>query len=271
MSGKPHVLLIGAGRMGGALLAGWLGVDSVDHVTIIDPVAEPPEDPRITHRSAITAADNLPAADIALIAVKPQGLGPVLDALATRLAGGCAVLSVVAGASIRRFQRVLGPAQPIIRAMPNTPAAIGAGSLVCCAGVTVTAAQRAQAEALLHAGGAVHWIEDEALMDAVTALSGSGPAYVFHMIEALAAAGAEQGLPPELADQLARETVIGAARLADASGTDARLLREQVTSPGGTTEAALKVLMREPRGLGALLGETLAAAAERSRILGAED
>ncbi|MEM8755806.1 MAG: pyrroline-5-carboxylate reductase, partial [Pseudomonadota bacterium] len=156
---------------------------------------------------------------------------------------------------------------PIVRCMPNTPAAIGAGMMVCYATDGVTEGARALAEALLAASGEVAWIEDEGSMDAVTAVSGSGPAYVFHLIETLAAAGAEVGLPADLAARLALQTVMGAGRLAAESGIDAAELRRQVTSPGGTTAAALGVLMRE-NGLQPLMTEAVTAARDRGRELG---
>jgi pyrroline-5-carboxylate reductase len=175
-------------------------------------------------------------------------------------------LSIAAGKTLGFFGRVLGPEAALVRAMPNTPAAIGRGIAVACANPVATPAQRALAERLLAAVGEVGWVEDERLIDAVTALSGSGPAYVFLLIECLAKAGVAAGLPAAFAARLARATVAGAGELAQRSGESAAQLRENVTSPGGTTRAALDVLMA-PDGLEPLLTRAVLAAAKRSREL----
>ncbi len=261
-----HILLIGCGRMGGALLDGWLRGDQIDKVTVIDPAATPPDDPRISHFSALGQTPSILAPDIALLAVKPQGLSAALEQLAPKLAAEVPVLSVIAGKAVADFHNLMGRDRPVIRAMPNTPAAVGAGVTVCCAGVGVNAAQRELASLLLRAGGAVEWVEDEALMDAVTAVSGSGPAYLFLLIEALEEAAIAQGLPAALSARLARQTVIGAAKLVDASPDSPTALRKAVMSPGGTTEAAMAVLMAE-NGLAALLREAVSAARTRSEEL----
>jgi pyrroline-5-carboxylate reductase len=177
------------------------------------------------------------------------------------------VLSIAAGKAIATFEAIFGASTPIVRAMPNTPAAVGRGATVLCANQRVDAGRRAEAEALMAAVGTTDWVEDEDLLHAVTAMSGGGPAYVFLLIETLAAAGARLGLPADLAMRLARTTVIGSGELARQSPAPAGQLRADVTSPGGTTQAALAVLMGE-RGLQPLIDEALAAAARRSRELG---
>jgi pyrroline-5-carboxylate reductase len=214
-------------------------------------------------------ADDLPRdlrPGVLVLAVKPQVMDAALPAYAPRVDAGALVLSIAAGKPIELFERAFGQGLAIVRAMPNTPAAVGRGVSVLCANAQAGEAQRALAERLMAAVGAVHWVEDEALMHAVTAVSGSGPAYVFHMIEALAAAGAAAGLPEDLAMALARGTVCGAGELARLSQESAAQLRANVTSPGGTTAAALQVLMGEG-GLGPLMERAVAAAAQRSREL----
>jgi pyrroline-5-carboxylate reductase len=188
------------------------------------------------------------------------GLRPLLDS-------DTLVLSIAAGKPLALFERVLGAGLGVVRAMPNTPAAVGRGIPVLCANAAASGAQRDLAVRLMAAVGTTHWIADEDLMHAVTAVSGSGPAYLFHLIEALAAAGAAAGLPPELAMPLARGTVTGAGELAARSTEDAATLRVNVTSPGGTTAAALAVLTAEDDGLTRLLTRAVAAAAARSREL----
>ena len=188
-------------------------------------------------------ADDLsdaPAPGAVLLAVKPQLMDAVLPALARLIAADTLVLSIAAGKPIAVFEQALGAAVSVVRAMPNTPAAVGRGVTVLCANARADAGQRALAERLMAAVGQVHWIEDEDLMHAVTAVSGSGPAYVFHLIEALAAGGVAAGLPAPLAMELARGTVVGAGALAAQSSESAAQLRVNVTSPGGTTAAALR-------------------------------
>ena len=210
----------------------------------------------------------LPASPaMVLVAVKPQIIAEALPAIAGLGGGDTVFLSIAAGATLARFEAMLGAATPIIRAMPNTPAAIGRGITALIGNAAATGAQLALAERLLGAIGQTVRLEDEAQMDAVTAVSGSGPAYVFHLIETLAAAGEAEGLPPPLALHLARATVAGAGALAEASDEAPGQLRVNVTSPGGTTAAALKVLMDEARGFPALLPEAVRAAAARSREL----
>jgi pyrroline-5-carboxylate reductase len=205
---------------------------------------------------------------IALIAVKPQMMETALPRLAPMGGGGTLFLSVAAGTPIRFYEQVLGEGTPVIRAMPNTPAAIGRGITALIGNAVSTEAQMELAEGLLSAVGQTVRLDDEAQMDAVTGVSGSGPAYVFHLIEALAAAAEAEGLAPELAMKLATATVAGAGALAEATGEDPAQLRRNVTSPNGTTQAGLEVLMDKTQGLKDLVRRTVAAAAARSRELG---
>jgi pyrroline-5-carboxylate reductase len=262
------LVLFGCGRMGSALLAGWLdrGLPPAA-VTVIEPA--PSAWLRGLADGGLRLNAPLPAAPaVALVAVKPQTMAAALPALAPLGGGGTLILSVAAGTPIAAFEAALGHATPVVRAMPNTPAAIGRGISAIVGNAAATVAQLDLAEALLAAVGRVVRLPGEELMDAVTAVSGSGPAYVFLLIEALAAAGAAEGLPADLALTLARATVAGAGALAEATGEDPAELRRQVTSPGGTTAAALAVLMDETAGLPALMRRAVAAAAERGRELG---
>lgn len=271
MRGVGPLVLVGAGKMGGAMLAGWIerGLDPTK-VTILDP-SPPPEMATFikTHQLAwyATPAD-APArpAAVVIIAVKPQMMGEALPPLAGFIDHGSVVVSIAAGTPIAAFEAAFG-AVAVARAMPNTPAQVGRGITVAVANARTTQSQRAVVEALLAAVGQVGWVEDEALIDAVTALSGSGPAYVFHLVEAMAQAGRKLGLPEPLAAQLARATVEGAGELLFRSDLDPAILRKNVTSPGGTTAAALSVLMDETRGLPALMEEAMKAAHKRAREL----
>jgi len=264
------LLLVGAGNMGSALLAGWLG-RGLDPARIV--VQDPAPPPRVKERldtlgvearAEVRALPQVPA--VLVVAVKPQVMDDVFPPLA-RLAGkGTVVLSVAAGRPIAGFEAHLPPGTAVVRAMPNTPASVGRGITVAVSNGHVTPAQREICDELLRAVGEVAWIADENLMDAVTAVSGSGPAYVFYLAECLAEAGVKAGLPPDLARQLARWTVAGAGELLHRSDLEARVLRQNVTSPNGTTFAALQVLMAENR-LAKLLEEAVAAAARRSREL----
>ncbi|MGD9537492.1 MAG: pyrroline-5-carboxylate reductase [Alphaproteobacteria bacterium] len=265
----PGVLLIGGGKMGGALLAGWLrGALRPADAIVIEP------DKAAAARGAALGVSVLPDAaavpagfnpGVLVFAVKPQVMDQVAPAYRALAGTGALVLSIAAGRTIGSFTRLLGDV-PVVRAMPNTPAAIGRGITVACPNARVTAPMRERASTLLAAVGEVAWVEDEAMMDAVTAVSGSGPAYVFLMIEALAAAGVEAGLPAPLAARLALVTVAGSGALALESGTAPDELRRNVTSPGGTTQAALDVLMAKD-GLAPLLARAVAAATRRSREL----
>lgn len=260
------LLLVGCGKMGGALLAGWCERRIARRFLVVEPTAAPLSAGAEVMR--VASPDELPAdLDPAAVvfAVKPQAFDAVIPAY-RRFAGRTVFLSIAAGKTLAALARGLGASAPAVRAMPNTPAAIGRGIAVACANGAVDAAARALCDRLLAAVGEVAWVEEEALLDPVTAVSGSGPAYVFLLIEALAAAGAEAGLPAALAMRLARATVAGAGELARLSDIPAATLRENVTSPGGTTRAALDVLMA-PDGLAPLLARAVAAATRRSRAL----
>lgn len=258
------VLLIGCGRMGGSLLRGWLESGAVDRPIAVEPA--PQGIPAGVTVAAELGAVPDPLPDTILLAVKPQMLDAVLPALKPRLPKSALIISIAAGKTLAYFADRLGASVATVRTMPNTPAAIGRGITVCYAGSAVSAGQRAVAETLMSAVGEVAWIEDETLMHAVTAVSGSGPAYVFLLIEALASAGMAAGLPADLARRLARATVGGAGELACVSTDDPAKLRADVTSPGGTTAAALAVLMGAG-GLPDLMERAVAAAAARSEEL----
>ncbi len=267
-----RLLLVGCGKMGGALLRGWLerGLEP-SKVTVVEPGAEARNDVSALGLAAVAGLGEVdtglqPA--FVVLAVKPQMMDTVLPDCRRFAAPGVAFLSIAAGTTLATFEAALGGAAAVIRVMPNTPAAVGRGMSVLCANAGVTEPQKVVAGALMAAVGEVAWIDDEALMDAVTGVSGSGPAYVFLLIETLAEAGVEAGLPRELATQLARATVAGAGELARQSEEPAAELRRNVTSPGGTTAAALEVLMAEG-GLAELMKRAVAAAAKRGRELGA--
>jgi pyrroline-5-carboxylate reductase len=259
--------LIGAGKMGSAMLHGWLalGLDS-KKVAVFEP--QPAPEIAALARGGLALNPPRDAAahyEAVVLAIKPQIAPEVLSGITSLVSATTLVLSIMAGRTLAFMQQRLADAA-IVRAMPNTPAAIGRGITVAVPNARVTQAQRALAHRLLHATGAVEWIEDEALMDAVTAVSGSGPAYVFLLAETLAQAGADAGLPRELADNLARATVAGSGELLFRSQLDPATLRQNVTSPGGTTAAALDILMGRD-GLQDLMRRAVAAAARRSREL----
>lgn len=260
-----RLLLIGCGKMGGALLDGWRAGDAARAYDVVEPGPAPvPDDARVRRYHALDAVASPP--DVVVLAVKPQSMDQVLPQ-AVRLAGRRPlVLSIAAGTPLARFEAVFGADTPIVRAMPNTPAAIGRGASVLVANASADAAARDRATGLMAVAGTVDWVEDEGLIDAVTAVSGGGPAYVFLLIETLAKAGEAAGLPADLAGRIARQTVIGAGALADASAEEAAQLRRNVTSPNGTTERALAVLMAED-GLQPLFDRAIAAATARSREL----
>ncbi len=263
LSGR--LVLVGAGKMGSAMLAGWLkqGIPG-SQISIIDP-APPPELSSLVKAHGISvnpAIDTLTNAEFVLIAVKPQIMDAVLPALVPLKASHPVFVSVAAGRTLEGFEAVLGADAAIIRAMPNTPAAVGRGITAIYPNPVCSAEQTSLATSLLQAIGEVVTIDREELMDAVTAVSGSGPAYVFHLIECLAAAGEDEGLPAETALQLAKATVAGAGELVRQSDLHPATLRTNVTSPAGTTAAALEVLMAEdamPR----LLREAVRAATKR--------
>jgi pyrroline-5-carboxylate reductase len=261
------IVLAGAGKMGGALLDGWLraGLDPAK-VAVIEPAPAPQISALAArglrlnpHPSALTGVAAI------VVAVKPQTADQAMPAIAPLAGALTVVVSIMAGRTLQFLSRSLKNAGAFVRAMPNTPASIGRGITVAVP-LRVTGAQRDLAHRLLAATGTVEWVEDERLMDAVTAVSGSGPAYIFLLAEALAEAGAAAGLPRELADKLARETVAGSGELLHRSSLDAATLRQNVTSPGGTTAAALDVLMGDD-GLAQLMKKAIAAATERSRKL----
>lgn len=262
------LLLVGAGKMGAAMLEGWLG-RGLDAARVA--VLEPQPSAQVSGHAAQGLRINPPReqlrADMLVIAVKPQSAAELMPQLAPLLAPSSLVVSIMAGRTLAFLQGALPANTAVVRSMPNTPAAIGRGITVAVANAAVTPAQRQLASDLLAAIGAVEWIDDEALMDAVTAVSGSGPAYVFLLAESLARAGASAGLPPDLSARLARATVAGAGELLHRSSEDAATLRKNVTSPGGTTAAALDVLMASD-GLDPLLTRAVAAATKRSKELG---
>lgn len=261
------LVLLGCGKMGTAMLEGWLanGVEPAS-ITIIDPFP--------STRLIELQADGLrlneelpPAPAICILAVKPQMMGAALPQITALGNGSTVFLSIAAGTPISTFEDVLGAQTPIIRAMPNTPAAVGRGITALIGNALIDAGAMSMAEGLMQAVGQTVQLDDESQMDAVTAVSGSGPAYVFHLIETLAAAGVTEGLPADLAMQLAKATVAGAGELAERATDDPTQLRINVTSPGGTTAAALAVLMDDDKGFPALLQEAVKAAADRSRKL----
>ncbi|HEX5078965.1 MAG TPA: pyrroline-5-carboxylate reductase [Geminicoccaceae bacterium] len=265
------LLLVGCGKMGGALLAGWIanGLRAAD-TYVVEPDAALRTAARERHRVAAVAEPHELPTDLRpqaiVFAVKPQAMALVLPAYEPLARSGAVVLSIAAGTAIARFEAAFGAATPVVRAMPNTPAAIGQGVTALFANGHASARQRELCAALMAAVGQVLWIDDEEQMHAITAMSGSGPAYVFYLIEVLAKAAIENGLPEGLAWPIARATVAGSAALAASSRETVETLRRQVTSPAGTTEAALKVLMA-PDGMQSLFARALAAATQRSREL----
>lgn len=263
--GRRGLVLLGCGKMGSALLAGWLvrGLPA-ESVGVIDPAPS-----EWLGHLGVRLNDDLPENPaVTVIAVKPQIMTEALPRIANHGGGGTLILSVAAGTPIARYESAFGPGTPVIRVMPNTPAAIGHGISAIIGNATATPAHLALAEGLMGVVGQVVRLEHEGQIDAVTAVSGSGPAYVFHLVEALAAAAEREGLAPALAMQLARATVSGAGRLLDARNEDTpATLRRNVTSPGGTTEAALEVLMDETSGLGPLMASAVRRARERSEEL----
>ena len=263
------LFLVGCGKMGGAMLGGWLdqGV-APESITIIEPNddALPASlQSGITRCRAAEEVTNDASPDIIVFAVKPQVMDEVVPPYA-RFALDATFLSIAAGKTIADFEALLGSGAAIIRVMPNTPSAVRRGISVAAANSAVNTNMRARAADLLSSVGEVAWIEDEKLMDAVTALSGSGPAYVFHLTACMTEAGIRAGLPEHLARQLARATVAGSGALMVESGEAAEQLRLDVTSPGGTTEAALSVLM-EGDAMQKLMTEAIRAATDRSRNL----
>ena len=266
-----RIAFIGGGNMARSLIGGLIRQGTPRHdIHVSEPGAAPREalaaDFGVTTHTLTSAAALV--CDTWVLAVKPQVMGTVLAELAPVAAQRAPlVVSIAAGVTHGRIAAALGPAARVVRTMPNTPAMIGAGITGLYAGADVDASERVAVEALLASAGATVWIADESLMDAVTAVSGSGPAYFFLLIEALAAAGARQGLPPDTANRLALHTALGAARMALESGEPASLLRQRVTSPGGTTAAALDAFARG--GFAELVDQAVDAATRRGRELAA--
>jgi len=268
-SKERPLVLVGAGKMGGAMLAGWLaaGTDA-GSILVIDPkpsaeLLEMVSASGIRHAEAVT--DGLKAG-VLLVALKPQVMADVLPGLAPAVDAHTLVISVAAGTPVAVFRKAFGDVA-IVRVMPNTPSQVGRGMSVGYANDRTDGAQRATVDRLLTAIGASDWIEHEEQIDAVTAVSGSGPAYVFYLAEALAAAGVKAGLPEDLAMRIARQTVCGAGELLYRSDLPAAELRQNVTSPNGTTAAALAVLMEPDSGLQPVMDKAVAAARKRSQEL----
>jgi pyrroline-5-carboxylate reductase len=260
------ILLIGAGRMGSALLEGWRA-KGAKSIIVVEPQPSA-KIKKLAKAKAVTLVDapsqvNRKVA-VCIVAIKPQVLKAEAGALTAIARSGALMISIAAGTSVATLRQAWGAKARIVRAMPNTPGAIGRGITGLFAAKGVTPEDRKRADALLSALGATVWVGEEELIDSVTALSGSGPAYVFHLVEALTQAGTAAGLKPALAEKLARATLVGAGALLDAEKTSAAVLRQGVTSPGGTTEAALKVLMPE---LTDLMTRTVIAAKKRAEAL----
>jgi pyrroline-5-carboxylate reductase len=264
------LLLVGCGKMGGAMLEGWLGRGLPPKgVIIIEPNAEIGDALQSRGLRHFTTPASLPASfrpAVVLLAVKPQMMDAAVTGIARYAKPGTLFLSIAAGKTLGYFSRQFGGGAAVIRAMPNTPAAVGRGITVAVANPQVTPAHRAIADALLAAVGEVAWVDEESLIDVVTAVSGGGPAYVFLLMEVLAQAGIAAGLPRDLAERLARRTVEGAGELSRRSGESPAVLRKHVTSPAGTTLEALKILMAD-EGLQPLFTRAIAAATRRSREL----
>jgi pyrroline-5-carboxylate reductase len=260
-------LLLGAGKMGSAMLDGWLARGlAPGKIVVLEP--QPGKAVKALTRRGLKLNPKGKAATAAaiVVAVKPQSAPEAVPAVRGFVGKSTLVVSIMAGRPLRFLESALPAGTAIVRAMPNTPAAIGRGITTAVGNANVSGKQRKQAGDLLSAIGAVEWTSDEGLMDAVTAVSGSGPAYVFLLAEAMTKAGIAAGLPVALAARLARDTVAGSGELLHRSGLDATTLRQNVTSPGGTTAAALEVLMG-PGGFDALLTKAIAAATRRGREL----
>lgn len=266
------LVLVGAGKMGGAMLEGWLaaGLDP-KNMTVIDPKpAADLEALASKHAFALNPdRDHVPAAEVVVLAIKPQMLDEAAPQLRPLIGAQTLIVSVLAGKTIGDLETRLpqaGAASAIVRAMPNLPASVGRGVTGCYASSGVTSHQREMTTALLSCVGGVEWVGEEKLIDAVTSVSGSGPAYVFLLVECLAKAGEAQGLPLDVAQRLARQTVTGAGELLHHSDLTPSILRQNVTSPGGTTAAALDVLMADD-GLAPLMAKAVDAARKRAEAL----
>ncbi|MGB1027665.1 MAG: pyrroline-5-carboxylate reductase [Rhodospirillaceae bacterium] len=266
----PQVLLIGAGKMGGAMARGWLARGlPPENLAVVDPSLPALQNGVTSFPSAdalfLCLGSSVP--DVVVVAIKPQLFASLLPAYAPLAKAGALFFSVAAGQTLSGMQDLLGGSARLVRAMPNTPASVGWGMTVMVAGDGVQLQDRTLCSALANAIGDTAWVEDEALMDAVTAISGSGPAYVFQLTESLTQGAEALGLPKDLAALLARRTVIGAGVLMDRDPSPASTLRENVTSPGGTTAAALEVLRAEPVGMTDLVTKAVTAARDRSQAL----
>nr|WP_321456188.1 pyrroline-5-carboxylate reductase [uncultured Cohaesibacter sp.] len=261
------LVLVGAGKMGGAMLTGWLGMDlDAKNVTVIDP-GQPEDMKALSEKTGfklVTSPEGVDQPDILVIAIKPQMMGKVLPGLVGLVGPKTVIVSIAAGTPIATFQSYLGANVGVVRVMPNTPAQVGRGMFAAFASEGVDAEICGIIAELLSSTGQFTWVGEEALIDAVTAVSGSGPAYVFYMVEALAKAGEALGLAPEAASLMARQTIVGAGELLNQSPLSAATLRENVTSPGGTTAAALAVLMADEGGLDDLMAKATVAARDRS-------
>lgn len=262
------LVLVGAGKMGGSMLEGWLKVGmKPSGVTVIDPRPSEEMARFCTEKGIALNPADLSAPEVLVLAIKPQMLGEAAPAVNGYLGPRTLIISILAGKTIGDLKSRLPAASAIVRAMPNLPASIGRGATGAATNPEVSEEQRLTADALLSSNGIVEWLPSEDLIDAVTAVSGSGPAYVFHLVECLAEAGAAAGLPADLAGRLARATVTGAGELLFQSELPPATLRQNVTSPGGTTAAALEVLMRDQDGLKGLMREAVAAAKRRAEEL----
>ena len=272
MDPDTKLVLVGCGNMGYAMLAGWCGSGRIDanEIVVVEPVNALRQRAEELGVTALSAFEDIPQEakpSLIVFAVKPQMMAVVVPAYQQFVDAGATVVSIAAGTRIAFFEKVFGPGTPVIRCMPNTPAAIGAGMMVTTTNTNVSPETSRFVDNLLSASGEVASVEDENMMDAVTAVSGSGPAYVFHFIESLTSAGIDAGLPPDTAAKLAGQTVLGAAMLAAQSTETPSTLRERVTSPNGTTAAALSVLMGNDR-MKKMVSEAVNAARRRSIELG---
>ncbi len=263
------VVLVGAGQMGLAMARGWLaaGLEGAKLILVDPAPRQSTIDFARNHNLKLLAEAPDQAPMVLVIAVKPQVIVPVMAQIKPRISAATLIISIVAGISLATLYDGLGTKR-VVRAMPNTPVQVGKGASGAISGGGVTEKNRAEANILLSAAGLLVWLDDESEMDGLTAVSGSGPAYVFLLVEAMAAAAMKQGLPEKTAFLLARQTIVGAAALMEADPASAATLRKNVTSPNGTTAAALEVLMAKKGGLEELMMRAIAAATKRSAELG---
>lgn len=267
------LVLVGAGKMGGAMLEGWLAGGLAPSDVVVQDPAPPPEIADLLQKHGIASANTLSASEfnvppaVILMAVKPQVMDDVFPSVAPLAGPNTVTLSIAAGKTVESFERHLAPERAVVRTIPNTPAAVGRGITACVGNAHATAKHRDVCTSLLSAIGEVGWVDDESLIDVATAVSGSGPAYVFLLAESLAKAGVAAGLDSALASRLAQATVAGAGELMRQSDLPPSTLRENVTSPNGTTYAALQVLMSDGDGMDQLMERAVDAATKRSREL----